>query len=65
MTNTELAVLHNNWIADSRLETVSMTSGPVISAMEPPSAAFMYPSLNTTLLENECHGDITVKHLPS
>ena len=26
MTNTELAVLHNNWIADSRLETVSMTS---------------------------------------
>lgn len=26
MKNTELAVLHNNWIADSRLETLSMTS---------------------------------------
>ncbi|HHU35910.1 MAG TPA: UPF0164 family protein [Treponema sp.] len=26
MKNTELAVFHNNWIADSRLETVSVTS---------------------------------------
>ena len=65
MTNTELAVLHNNWIADSRLETVSMTSRTGNFGYGASFRCFYVPFTEYNTLENECHGDITVKHLPS